>query len=73
MCGEKITKVKNNQLATGSPPHVRGKARLQSKEEPKEGITPACAGKRIVKALNGTAIKDHPRMCGEKNLPHRKR
>ena len=31
-----------------------------------DGITPACAGKRLEPALAGGKDEDHPRMCGEK-------
>ncbi len=32
------------------------------------GITPACAGKRILQALGAGTWRDHPRLCGEKHL-----
>ena len=31
-------------------------------------ITPACAGKRVMCALNTSPVTDHPRVCGEKQL-----
>ena len=47
MCGEKdeIQKELNKHL--GSPPHVRGKAAAEPFFSLNDGITPACAGKRI--------------------------
>ena len=50
----------------GSPPHVRGKEVDTIAETAVTGITPACAGKRVVIRLVFAAMWDHPRMCGEK-------
>ena len=55
-------------LYLGSPPRMRGKARLQSKEESQEGITPAYAGKRRSPPRPRRAEQDHPRVCGEKQF-----
>ena len=35
-------------------------------KNPPEGITPACAGKRTIRAAYSKAARDHPRMRGEK-------
>ena len=51
---------------TGSPPRVRGKARVICVTPPTERITPACAGKSIVTATRKADEEDHPRVCGEK-------
>ena len=32
------------------------------------GITPACAGKRVLPAASALCFRDHPRVCGEKKL-----
>ena len=47
MCGEKHACPSGRPRAWGSPPHVRGKVRLCIPCPNAEGITPACAGKRL--------------------------
>ena len=34
------------------------------------GITPACAGNRGLGSALGSALGDHPRVCGEQNNAH---
>ena len=66
MCGEKqldTTPVVDGQ---GSPPRMRGKAVSSTHSAILDGITPACAGKRL-RGLRFLPCRwDHPRMCGEK-------
>ena len=66
MCGEKawVGESKNNE--TGSPPHVRGKGKLDGQSPQGTRITPACAGKSILVIFIVFHSEDHPRMCGEK-------
>ena len=45
MCGEKSKDFTTIPSIQGSPPHVRGKARLSGSDQPGVRITPACAGK----------------------------
>ena len=66
MCGEKFPISKDCDVMLGSPPHVRGKEVDAVAETAVGGITPACAGKRIICFLSVNFIQDHPRMCGEK-------
>ena len=66
MCGEKIAVQKNGTRKRGSPPHVRGKGTVGPVSVALAGITPACAGKRILSGSTDMASRDHPRMCGEK-------
>ena len=66
MCGEKNIWVVDAITSTGSPPHVRGKALLNSSKNLFSRITPACAGKRKMLKTPAAGIWDHPRMCGEK-------
>ena len=47
VCGEKITTRAILPAALGSPPRVRGKEQPCSSGDGNEGITPACAGKRV--------------------------
>ena len=68
MCGEKRDWLLNGTGEMGSPPHVRGKGAHAQNQSEDGGITPACAGKRVYKALAFQDYKDHPRMCGEKRF-----
>ena len=66
VCGEKVKDAIAPTALAGSPPRVRGKDRKLLHNLFGQGITPACAGKRLERwALNG-ASWDHPRVCGEK-------
>ena len=51
----------------GSPPRVRGKVQCVPRGVDAMGITPACAGKRKAETTFAFAIRDHPRVCGEKD------
>ena len=51
---------------TGSPPHARGKGWARIRNRSPRGITPACAGKRLVPIKHNRVFRDHPRMRGEK-------
>ena len=52
-------------MSRGSPPRVRGKLADFSELFHAVRITPACAGKTLVRLSLSTRIKDHPRVCGE--------
>ena len=49
-----------------SPPRMRGKAKNRCRSCPLTRITPACAGKRLVRLTKKPLPGDHPRVCGEK-------
>ena len=66
MCGEKTSASSLFNTAAGSPPRVRGKVLGTGKGCDGVGITPACAGKRMVFAGRKSRTWDHPRVCGEK-------
>ena len=51
VCGEKVSSALCSTSVSGSPPRVRGKACWAKYDPESEGITPACAGKRLKKAL----------------------
>ena len=68
MCGEKHRLAQDQMGAKGSPPRVRGKARLPKTFIARFGITPACAGKSVKSNLIMDFCWDHPRGCGEKGL-----
>ena len=50
----------------GSPPRMRGKVKKPSLGSHPKRITPAYAGKRLPRSAFSAAVKDHPRVCGEK-------
>ncbi len=66
MCGEKLLPASIIPPHVGSPPRVRGKVSIHHLPENQRRITPACAGKSVACGLNCIFIKDHPRVCGEK-------
>ena len=51
VCGEKFSAMTSSSTSSGSPPRVRGKDFHGALARPWRGITPACAGKRLKKAL----------------------
>ena len=69
MCGEKGFRQNEKQCRRGSPPRVRGKAFDAGKLIPFYGITPACAGKSSALCVCQDRVEDHPRVCGEKQIP----
>ena len=66
VCGEKCFGIHNTGIFLGSPPRVRGKVWPVLIIAVALGITPACAGKRLLYPRSGSWHRDHPRMCGEK-------
>ena len=66
VCGEKVNSHRNNSRVKGSPPRMRGKARVFFVHSHVFRITPAYAGKRHTAAPSGFRSRDHPRVCGEK-------
>ena len=70
MRGEKGTSVSGISPARGSPPHARGKGIMLAERKRSPGITPACAGKRTRHNYKAPAMRDHPRMRGEKPPKH---
>ena len=67
VCGEKSPSLELNAPGTGSPPRVRGKAITWEVWPLYSRITPACAGKSFLLSARAVAIRDHPRVCGEKS------
>ena len=66
MCGEKMCVHMSWATQRGSPPRVRGKVNSAYAVESAFRITPACAGKSRYERDGKAAVKDHPRVCGEK-------
>ncbi len=67
VCGEKELCALAGMAEAGSPPRVRGKALLFYHLIANVGITPACAGKRMLRRCSRARRRDHPRVCGEKD------
>ena len=65
-CGEKGGTAMAKYTATGSPPPMRGKARVGKTARYTSRITPAHAGKRGARLKSRAPARDHPRPCGEK-------
>ena len=72
LCGEKfiIRHVSNSEI--GSPPPMRGKVILKGEIPARCRITPAYAGKSKISSIIFSAVKDHPRLCGEKLMCRQK-
>ncbi len=68
LCGEKLTCDGVAGVYFGSPPPMRGKGVLFTDTAPSAGITPAYAGKSLVPLLFLAPTRDHPRLCGEKEV-----
>ena len=66
VCGEKLRLCEFLLSSLGSPPRVRGKAASACLTSFQTGITPACAGKSYHARYMVIVIRDHPRVCGEK-------
>ena len=66
MCGEKEITDAEGATETGSPPRVRGKGRRTLLFSYSIGITPAFAGKSVHLMHERKPVRDHPRVCGEK-------
>ena len=66
VCGEKLYVFPSADSATGSPPRMRGKALAPAGLYGLTGITPAYAGKRDGFVVRFLVVRDHPRVCGEK-------
>ena len=66
VCGEKAFIFLLSLVDVGSPPRMRGKARLPENTASYSRITPAYAGKSGAVARVPVCSTDHPRVCGEK-------
>ena len=69
VCGEKPVAMHTRMTSAGSPPRMRGKGSMSHCVLSLYGITPAYAGKRSQFPSLWQAVRDHPRVCGEKTLP----
>ena len=64
-CGENPNAKAYEAWQEGSPPQVRGKRQCMKLETLKTRITPAGAGKTLLRRHCKHHIQDHPRRCGE--------
>ena len=64
-CGENVFNQAPRRLDFGSPPRVRGKRTANESCQKPGRITPARAGKTVVRGMRRGAGADHPRACGE--------
>ena len=69
VCGEKYSWEKSTCKIFGSPPRMRGKGQKGLIFVLQPRITPAYAGKRLLRQLRHITSRDHPRVCGEKVGP----
>ena len=65
MRGEDFPSPRLGVGGAGSPPHARGRQRVQPVLAHPGRITPACAGKTVHSADAAPILSDHPRMRGE--------
>ena len=68
VCGEKAVSHCSGVGSKGSPPRMRGKGLHRQTTHRRYRITPACAGKSKELRLVLHDQRDHPRVCGEKDL-----
>ena len=68
VCGEKGQAPGDYIGYRGSPPRMRGKVCGHPVISVIGGITPAYAGKSAFPESEGNAVRDHPRVCGEKRF-----
>ena len=67
MGGEKHSRAPAAHNDWGSPPRVRGKVIRRRLDVRRRRITPACAGKSLLRFFWRCFCRDHPRVCGEKD------
>ena len=66
LCGEKFPINVLIYIQKGSPPPMRGKESAYTPQSYPARITPAYAGKRVIRSGFHKLFQDHPRLCGEK-------
>ena len=69
-CGENRVRLEEHLCGLGSPPRMRGKPLPQTKRLSVARITPADAGKTYTVKPCCRCKQDHPRGCGENQVPH---
>ena len=69
VCGEQYPVQPANTLWLGSSPRVRGAGIAVRRVGAVDGIIPACAGSSRASGREHPCVQDHPRVCGEQELP----
>ena len=69
VCGEHIDKAANMLADRGSSPRVRGTQWCAELHRDEDGIIPACAGNTATRWRTSYGNEDHPRVCGEHDVP----
>ena len=69
VCGEQYPVQPANTLWLGSSPRVRGAGIAVRRVGAVDGIIPACAGSSRASGREHPCVRDHPRVCGEQELP----
>ena len=69
VCGEHAPPLACLFDARGSSPRVRGTLRRRRRARAEIGIIPACAGNTAYVLSAFSSSRDHPRVCGEHELP----
>ena len=72
LCGEKPPSACTGGRCGGSPPPMRGKDLSAGQLRRNHRITPAYAGKSRMGFQKYGRSGDHPRLCGEKQLPQKR-
>ena len=67
-CGENSIRRSRSFALPGSPPQVRGKPSRALSVVNSDRITPAGAGKTVLRLSRSLLTQDHPRRCGENPL-----
>ena len=73
ICGEHILRVVRHSSPRGSSPHMRGTQKTTANTHHTSGIIPAYAGNTCSCRRLECHTRDHPRICGEHNLPLHRR
>ena len=68
MCGKNLRLMPTLISTTGSPPRVREEQKIKRKTSGPRRITPACAGRTLLKTSAAPQPRDHPRVCGKNHL-----
>ena len=65
VCGENLFRSFEFGQVPGSPPRMRGKPKENMRQAEISRITPAYAGKTLMRGCKKRLTTDHPRVCGE--------
>ena len=69
VCGEHTKVTSGSQHSLGSSPRMRGTRHLPQPAIEQQGIIPAYAGNTLAGLRHERVHRDHPRVCGEHQIP----